>query len=142
ESDRAGARRRTGARAGAASAANRRGESPIPESPEAAAPGWEAAARAVFATGLDYGARNRRAGWGSGQRIQVAMANLLPYLEIEDRPRALTAGLSAVARECDGQPARFAVDPLPGPAPEPGTLAGWFRRFVEVRESEAAERCV
>jgi nitrite reductase/ring-hydroxylating ferredoxin subunit len=102
----------------------------------------EASARAVFAAGLDHGARNRRAGWGSGQTINVVMANLLPHLEPEDRPRALAAGLTAVARDCDGQPARFAVDPLPGAAPEPPVLVGWFRRFIEVRDSEGAERCV
>src|SRR5436305_278650 len=38
---------------------------------------------------------------------------------------------------------RFPVGPLPGEAPPPPErLARWFRRFVEVRDSEGAERAV
>ena len=99
-------------------------------------------ARVAFAKGLEFGAHNRRNGWAMGQTIHVAMMNLLPYLDEEDRARALYHGLSAVARDCDGAPARHIIEPLPGGAPSIGTLQNWFRRFVEVRDEEGAERVI
>lgn len=95
-----------------------------------------------FAIGLDYGARNRHDGWATGQTIHTVMINLLPHLAEDDKPRALYIGLNAVARECAGQPARFALEPLPNAATDLPTLKSWFRQFVEVRDSEAAERCL
>src|SRR5262249_17920776 len=91
------------------------------------------AAREPFALGLDYGARNRREGWSTGQTISTVMMNLVPYLDADDRPRALYTGLTAIARDCAGQPARFAVDPLPHVATDLPTLKRWFRQFIEVR---------
>jgi hypothetical protein len=70
------------------------------------------------------------------------MGNLAPYLDPADRPRALYHGLSAVARETAGSPPRFPIHPLPGAPPDPGTLKAWFRRFIEVRDAEGAERCL
>ena len=70
------------------------------------------------------------------------MMNLLPQLAAEDRPRALYQGLSAVARETAGMAPRFVVRALPGPAPDLPTLKRWFRRFVEVRDAEGAERAL
>ena len=72
------------------------------------------AAANPFATGLDFGAHNRRDGWAMGQTIHVAMMNLLPALDAEDGARALYHGLSAVARDCAGTPARHVIEPLPG----------------------------
>jgi nitrite reductase/ring-hydroxylating ferredoxin subunit len=95
-----------------------------------------------FRTGLDFGARYRRAGWGQGLTMHVCMMNLLPHLSPEDRPRALYHGLSAVARDSAGEPPRFIVRPLPGGTTDVATLKLWFRRFVEVRDAEGAERCV
>jgi nitrite reductase/ring-hydroxylating ferredoxin subunit len=95
-----------------------------------------------FRTGLDFGARYRRAGWGQGLTMHVCMMNLLPHLSPEDRPRALYHGLSAVARDSAGEPPRFIVSPLPGGTTGVPTLKLWFRRFVEVRDAEGAERCV
>jgi hypothetical protein len=95
-----------------------------------------------FRTGLDFGARYRRAGWGQGLTIHTCMMNLMPHLSPEDRPRALYHGLSAVARDCAGEPPSFVVRPLPGGTADVATLKLWFRRFVEVRDSEGAERCV
>src|SRR5919199_3382556 len=95
-----------------------------------------------FRTGLDFGARYRRAGWGQGLTMHACMINLLPHLSAEDRPRALYHGLSAVARDCAGEPPRFVVRPLPGGTTDVATLKLWFRRFVEVRDSEGAERCI
>src|SRR5829696_6894484 len=66
-----------------------------------------------FRTGLDFGARYRRAGWGQGLTIHTCMMNLLPHLTSEDRPRAIHHGLSAVSRDCAGEPPRFVVRPLP-----------------------------
>jgi hypothetical protein len=95
-----------------------------------------------FRAGLEFGARYRRAGWGQGLTIHTCMMNLLPHLKTEDRPRALYHGLAAVSRDCAGEPPRFALRPLPTEAVDLATLKGWFRRFVEVRDSEGAERCV
>jgi nitrite reductase/ring-hydroxylating ferredoxin subunit len=95
-----------------------------------------------FRAGLLFGARHRRAGWGMGLTIHGCMANLAPHLDAEDRPRALCHGLAAVARECDGEPIRFLVDPLPGAPSDIPTLKRWLRQFIEVRDAEGAERCV
>src|SRR5206468_5984466 len=95
-----------------------------------------------FRVALDFGARYRQAGWGQGLTILTCMANLLPRLDPADRPRAAYHGLSAVADDCAGAPPRFGVRPLPGTTADPETLKGWFRRFVEVRDAEGAERCL
>jgi nitrite reductase/ring-hydroxylating ferredoxin subunit len=104
--------------------------------------GDQEAARTPFALGLDYGARNRQNGWSTGQTIGTVMMNLVPYLDADDRPRALYTGLTAIARDCAGQPARFAIDPLPHVATDLPTLKRWFRQFIEVRDTEGAERCL
>ncbi len=95
-----------------------------------------------FRIGLDFGVHYRQAGWGQGLTIHTCMMNLLPYLRPEDRSRALYHGLSAVASDCDGAPPHFMVSPLPTSTADLSTLKGWFRRFVEVRDSEGAERCI
>ncbi|MBI3941819.1 MAG: Rieske (2Fe-2S) protein [Chloroflexi bacterium] len=97
---------------------------------------------APFRMGLDFGVRYRQAGWGQGLTIHTCMMNLLPYLDPADRARALYHGLSAVARDCDSMPPRFVVQPLPSGATDLATLKRWFRRFVEVRDAEGAERCI
>ncbi|MEX0716335.1 MAG: Rieske (2Fe-2S) protein [Planctomycetaceae bacterium] len=95
-----------------------------------------------FRAGLEFGVRHRRRGWGMGLTIHSCLRNLSPHLDPDDRPLALFHGLAAVARDCDGEPPRHALPPLPGPVPEFATLARWFRRFVEVRDAEGAERCL
>ncbi len=95
-----------------------------------------------FRVGLEFGARYRQAGWGQGLTILTCMMNLVPVLSADDRPRALYHGLSAVARDCDGQAPRFAVRPLPTLPSDPAVVKRWFRQFVEVRDAEGAERCV
>jgi len=104
--------------------------------------GDQDAARTPFALGLDYGARNRQDGWSTGQTISTVMMNLVPSLDADDRPCALHTGLTAIARDCAGQPARFALDPLPDVATDLPTLKRWFRQFIEVRDTEGAERCL
>jgi nitrite reductase/ring-hydroxylating ferredoxin subunit len=95
-----------------------------------------------FRVGLDFGARYRRAGWGQGLTMHACMMNLLPHLGPEERSRALYHGLSAVSRDCAGEPPRFVVRPLPTGTADLTTLKLWFRRFVEVRDAEGAERCI
>jgi len=95
-----------------------------------------------FRIGLDFGARYRQTGWGQGLTILTCIMNLLPYLDAEDRPRALYHGLSAVARDCAGMPPRFGIHPLPALPSDFERLKHWFRRFVEVRDAEGAERCI
>lgn len=95
-----------------------------------------------FRIGLDFGVHYRHGGWGQGLTIHTSMMNLLPYLDPEDRPRALYHGLSAVARDSAGMPPRFMVRPLPDTAADFATLKRWFRQFVEVRDAEGAERCI
>jgi len=93
-------------------------------------------------TGLSFGARFRRDGWSMGLTILTCAANLLRSLNAYDRARALYHGLSAVAQDCDGQPPRVPMRPLPMPSTGPGTLKRWFRRYIEVRDAEGAERCL
>jgi nitrite reductase/ring-hydroxylating ferredoxin subunit len=95
-----------------------------------------------FRAGLEFGTRFRQAGWGQGLTMHTCMMNLLPHLAPEDRPRALYHGLSAVSRDSAGEPPRFSLRPLPTETVDLATLKGWFRRFVEVRDSEGAERCI
>src|SRR5262245_41126522 len=95
-----------------------------------------------FRAGLDFGARYRQAGWGQGLTIHTCMMNMLPLLDAGDRPRAAYHGLAAVADDCAGAPPRFAVQPLPDATTDFPTLRRWFRRFVEVRDAEGAERCL
>ncbi len=74
--------------------------------------------------------------------ILTAMGNLLPKLHPEDQALALYHGLVNVASDCAGQPPRFALDPLPTrDAPLAAErLQGWFRRFIDVRDADGAER--
>jgi nitrite reductase/ring-hydroxylating ferredoxin subunit len=95
-----------------------------------------------FRIGLEFGTTYRQAGWGQGLTILGCMMKLLPNLAPEDRPRALYHGLSAVANNTDGNPPRFIVSPLPTLDADFSTLKRWFRQFIEVRDSEGAERCI
>jgi nitrite reductase/ring-hydroxylating ferredoxin subunit len=97
---------------------------------------------APFRIGLEFGVRCRRDGWGQGLTILTCMANLLPRLAPGDRPRALYHGLSAVAFDCQGEPPRFGLRPLPASGADLPRIKRWFRQFVEVRDREGAERCI
>ena len=105
-------------------------------------PAEPATAAAPFNIGLTFGGRYRAGGWAMGQTINTCMFNLLPHLDPADRPLALYQGLTAVARDTEGMPPRFMIEPLPGAPPDLKTLKSWFRQFVEVRDSEGAERCL
>ncbi|MDQ6726088.1 MAG: Rieske (2Fe-2S) protein, partial [Actinomycetota bacterium] len=99
----------------------------------------------IVRVGMEFGTTNRAQGWGSGLTVLVAMANLLPSLDGADRGMALVHGLAFVARDTANRPPRFALTPLgdgsPGAATVPAErLADWYRRFIETRSGEAAER--
>jgi nitrite reductase/ring-hydroxylating ferredoxin subunit len=94
----------------------------------------------IVRTGIDFGTTYREAGWGAGLTVLVAMANLLPDLEEDDRALALVHGLAFVSRDTRNRPPRFPIAELQGADIPPERLAGWYRRFIDTRTSDAAER--
>ena len=98
--------------------------------------------REPFCHGLEFGTGFRRQGWGQGLTILTCMMNILPFLEEKDKPRALYHGLSAVSQDTIGSAPRFGVWPLPDEGTPISTLRRWFRKFIEVRDAEGAERCL
>ena len=94
----------------------------------------------IVRAGIDFGTTYRDAGWGAGLTVLVAMANLLPDLDEAARPLALVHGLAFVSRDTRNRPPRFPVDRLRDGDIPAERLAGWYRRFVETRSSDAAER--
>jgi nitrite reductase/ring-hydroxylating ferredoxin subunit len=98
----------------------------------------------ILAIGGRFGANYRRGGWAAGLTILTAMGNVLPKLHPDDQMLALYHGLVNVASDCAGQPPRFALDPLPTrDVPlAADRLQGWFRRFIDVRDADGAERAL
>jgi nitrite reductase/ring-hydroxylating ferredoxin subunit len=101
--------------------------------------GTESGGAAAVRAGIEFGIRNREAGWGSGLTVLTAMANVLPALDPSDRALALVHGLAFLSRDTRGRPPRFALSPLTGSVPS-ARLGSWFRRFVDTRNGDAAER--
>ncbi len=97
------------------------------------------AASATVRAGVDFGTRYRGAGWGSGLTVLTGMANVLDRLAEEDRILALVHGLAFVSRDTRGHAPRFALEPLPAALPAE-RLGSWYRRFVDTRSGDAAER--
>ena len=97
------------------------------------------ARREIVRAGVDFGTRYRAGGWGAGLTVLTAMANVLDHLEPEDRPLALVHGLAFVSRDTRGRPPWFPLLPL-GDAVPADRLGDWYRRFVETRSADAAER--
>ena len=89
-----------------------------------------------------FATRNRAAGWGDGLSILTAMANVQSALAEGDRSRALYKGVINVARNVAGQPPDFDLAPLDTDERRPSVYRGWFRRFIETRSEDAAERCL
>jgi nitrite reductase/ring-hydroxylating ferredoxin subunit len=87
-----------------------------------------------------FGVRNRAAGWSSGLSILTAMANVLPVLTAEDRRLALYQGVVHVARSTAGQQPSFDLEPLGTRETGPERYIDWFRRFIDSRSEDAAER--
>lgn len=102
----------------------------------------EANAAEPFLMGLKFGTRYNKAGWSTGLTIHTCMMNLLPYLDAQDKACALFHGLSAVANDSAGAPPEFVVHPLPNSTVDFATLKSWFRQFIQVRDTEAAQRCL
>ncbi|MFL5922012.1 MAG: Rieske (2Fe-2S) protein [Gaiellaceae bacterium] len=96
----------------------------------------------AFREGLEFGVRRRGAGWFRGLTTLSCLMNLAPRLDEDERAAALYHGLADVASDSAGQEPRFALEPLPGVETDPARLARWFRNFVEVRDSEGAERAL
>jgi len=99
----------------------------------------------VVRIGVDFGTANRREGWGSGLTVLMTMANLLPWLDADDRALALVHGLAFVARDTRNHAPSFPLTPLEGGEEatlSPERLSTWYRRFVETRSGSAAERTV
>jgi len=96
--------------------------------------------REIIETGALYGARFRRAGWGPGMTILTAMANVLPKLAESDRILALYQGLLHVAGETSSSAPRIVYTALESREHSLERLKEWFRYFIEVRNSEGAER--
>ncbi|MGI8793435.1 MAG: Rieske (2Fe-2S) protein, partial [Acidimicrobiales bacterium] len=95
---------------------------------------------AVVALGVRYGVRYRAQGWGSGLTVLTAMANLMPHLRPEDRALALVHGLVFVSNDTRNRPPRFPLGSLGSETVVVDRLIGWYRRFIETRSSDAAER--
>jgi nitrite reductase/ring-hydroxylating ferredoxin subunit len=94
----------------------------------------------VIARAARFGLRNRDAGWSDGLSILTALANLRPWLQADDRVPATFHGLTHVARATAGHAPSFDLAPLDTDVTDSERLAGWFRRFCEVRADGAAER--
>ncbi|GAA0231312.1 Rieske (2Fe-2S) protein [Haladaptatus pallidirubidus] len=92
--------------------------------------------------GAEFGARYREQGWSSGLTIHSCMANVLPDLRDDDRPRALYTGLRHVASDCQGESPRFDQPSFETEAVSANRLGKWFRDCVEVRDRDGAERCL
>lgn len=95
-----------------------------------------------FRVGVEFGVRQRQAGWGQGLTMHACFMNMFPHLDAVDRPRGLYQGLSAVAREAHGSAPRFPIRPLSDSVHDLATLKRWLRQFVDVRDAEGAERCI
>ncbi|HMC52920.1 MAG TPA: Rieske 2Fe-2S domain-containing protein [Acidimicrobiales bacterium] len=96
--------------------------------------------RDVVRAGAEWGCRYRGAGWGAGLTVLVAMANVLPDLDPGDAALALVHGLAFVSRDTRGRPPRFPLPPLGGDRLTPARLSAWYRRFIDSRSADAAER--
>ena len=96
----------------------------------------------AFRAGLDFGVRRRGGGWFRGLTTLTCQMNLVPRLEPDERAAAVYHGLSEVATDSAGMAPRFPLEPLPGDETDPERLGRWFRRFVEVRDAEGAERAL
>ncbi len=94
----------------------------------------------VMKTTTLFGIENRAAGWSSGLSIFTAMANVLPALAPDDRRMALFQGVVHVARSTAGERPNFDLAALATTETRPDRYVDWFRRFVDSRSQDAAER--
>lgn len=97
--------------------------------------------RELVRIGADLGTRYRNS-WASGMTILTGMANLVPFLPVEEAMRALFHGLSHVASDIQGQAARRERQPLEGSTATFEQLKRWLRHWTLVRHRDGAERCL
>ena len=93
----------------------------------------------IVRAGVHFGLANREGGWGPGLTVLVSLANVLGSLDAVDRPVALVQGLTFLSGDTRGHAPRFPLSPLPGTIDAP-KLAEWYRRFIDSRSADAAER--
>ncbi len=96
--------------------------------------------RTPLTIGALFGTTYSNDGWGPALSMLTSTANFLHLLQPDDRPLALYQGLRQVAAECSGEPPRFIVEPLPTGETRPEIFKQWFRDFIEVRDTNGAER--
>jgi len=96
----------------------------------------------IVRTAAEFGLKNRARGWGSGLTTLTAMANVARHLRADDRALALIHGLAELAADTRGNPARFRLHPLDDADVPADRLAEWYRRFLETRSSDSAERAL
>ena len=101
--------------------------------------GPDEAIPAIVAAGAEFGLRYRDDGWGAGLTVLTAMANVVGVVDPDDRALALVHGLSFVSGDTRGHTPRFALAPLAAALPVE-RLRAWYRRFVDTRSGDAAER--
>jgi nitrite reductase/ring-hydroxylating ferredoxin subunit len=94
----------------------------------------------IVRAGVEFGTTYRQGGWGAGLTVLTAMANVLDALDPADRPLALVHGSSFVANDTLGSPPWFPLAPLNAPSLTAERSASWYRRFVDTRSADAAER--
>ena len=98
--------------------------------------------RIPLGIGAEFGTTYSAAGWGQAMTILTCSASMLPYLEAADRPLAMYQGLLHVARANAGMAPRFSLDPLPTGETRAEVFKLWLRNFIDVRDSDGAERCL
>jgi nitrite reductase/ring-hydroxylating ferredoxin subunit len=96
-------------------------------------------AEEIVEAGVGFGTRYREQGWGPGLTVLVAMTNILDVLEPSDRPLALVHGLAFLSGDTLGRAPRFPLAALESGVPI-SRLTEWYRRFIDTRSSDAAER--
>ena len=99
----------------------------------------QAAAVEAIRTGVGFGVRNREAGWGAGLTVLTAMANVLPRLDpTTGRWPSCTGWRSYPGTRGAGRPgSRWPRWRRSVPAER---LMSWYRRFIDTRNGDAAER--
>ena len=94
----------------------------------------------IVAEAIEFGVANRGPGWGTGLTVVVAVANVLEQLDPSDRPLALVHALTFHARDTRGEARPVPVAPLATTAVPTARLASWYRRLVDTRAADGAER--
>ena len=96
----------------------------------------------IFERGILFGTRYHNGGWQRGLTTLASFVNLTQWLEPADHARALYHGLADTASELEGRAPRFELRPLPTETSDLKLLKQWFKQFVEVRDTDGAERCI